>query len=240
MPVVLTRAGIAELARLIAEKLPNPTASRLNVTKISFRNRKVEKKYKDALIIDTSALIDARIMRVIKAGFLTGTILVIPAVIDELKRLADSANDGRRIRGRRGLDCLAQIKKSKNVKLLVLSTQPKDETVDAKLLTLSKKTRGRLITCDFNLNKVAKVKGITVLNVNELANALKTPILPRDKLSVQVTDRGKGKDQGVGYLADGTMVVVAGGAKFLGKTVNVVVDRIFQTEAGQMVFGKIA
>ena len=178
-------------------------------------------------------------MEVIGTGFLTGTILVIPGVIDELKRLADSANDSKRIRGRRGLDCLARIKKSKNVKLLVLSTQPKDETVDAKLVTLSKKTQGRLVTCDFNLNKVAKVKGITVLNVNELANSLKTPILPRDELSVQITDRGKGKDQGVGYLSDGTMVVVEGGAKYLNKTVNVAVYRVLQTEAGQMVFGKI-
>jgi len=235
----LTKAAVAELARLIAERIPSPVTSRLNVTKISFSRRK-EKKYTNPLVIDTSALIDARIVEVVKTGFLTGTILVIPSVIDELHRLADSKDSGRRMRGRRGLDALNEIKKGKKAKLSVLNLEPKDDSVDAKLVALARKVSGRLITVDFNLNKVAKVKNVETLNVNELANSLKTPILPSDKLSIRVTDVGKGKDQGVGYLQDGTMVVVEGGARYRGKTVSVAVHRLLQTAAGQMIFARIS
>ncbi len=234
------RAGIAELARQIAERIPNPYASRLNVPKISFRKNRSEKKYVDPMVVDTSALIDARIAEVVKTGFLSGTILVIPSVIEELHRLADSADDGKRMRGRRGLDCLNEVKRSKKVRLAVLNSEPKEDAVDTKLLILAKKTRGRLITVDFNLNKVAKVRGITTLNVNELANALKMPILPSDKLFIRIVDIGKGKGQGVGYLDDGTMVVVEEGAKFKGKAVDVSVHRVLQTAAGQMIFAKMA
>jgi len=239
MPIVLTKAGIRELAKAIAEKIPNPRESRLNVGRNPFRRNKGDKKYSDPIVVDTSALIDARILEVVSTGFLTGTMLVIPSVLDELHRLADSADDGKRVRARRGLDCLAEIKKSKKIKLVLLNNEPKNNTVDARLVDLAKSAKGRLVTVDFNLNKVAKVKGITVLNVNELANALKTPILPRDRLSILITDRGKGKDQGVGYLNDGTMVVIEDGAKLVDKTVQVSVHRVLQTEAGQMVFAKI-
>jgi uncharacterized protein YacL len=167
-----------------------------------------------------------------------GTLLIIPSVIGELHKLSDSPDDNKRTRGRRGLDVLGSLRKVKRLKVVSLDTEPGDNEVDYKLVSLAKNTKGRLITVDFNLNKVSKAKGIETLNLNELANAIKTTVLPDEKLSIKISSLGRGKGQGVGYLDDGTMVVVEGGAVLMGKKVNVDVHRVLQTDAGQMIFSK--
>lgn len=233
------KAGITALAKQIAERIPNPAGAHISVPRITLRQKgKSLLKYPNPLIIDTSSLIDGRIAEVAGAGFLSGTVLVIPSVLAELHRLADSADDGKRTRGRRGLDILRSLKESKEVKVAILNSEPKEKTVDDKLVKLAQKIKGKLLTVDFNLNKVAQVKNVAVLNINELVNALKTPVLPNERLTVQIKAIGKEKGQGVGYLSDGTMVVVEGGAKLRGKKVNVNVHKVLQTAAGQMIFGK--
>lgn len=234
------KAGIAALAKQIAERVPTPKTSGINVPRFPFpkRGKKVSKNI-NPLVVDTSSLIDARIAEVIRIGFLFGTLIVIPSVISELQRLADSADGNKRIRGRRGLDCLRAIQREKQIKVVVLASEPSETTVDDKLVKLAKKLKGKLITVDFNLGKVAKVKSIEILNINELANAVKTAVLPNARLSIQITAIGKEKNQGVGYLADGTMVVVEEGAKLKGKKVEVNVHKVLQTAAGKMIFGRI-
>lgn len=234
------KASITVLAKQISERIPNPSASRLSVPRISLRRRHKAIFYENPMVLDTSALIDGRIGDVVKTGFLYGTFLVIPSVISELQALADSADDGRRARGRHGLDTLRGLQKIRKLKLIVLQREPKDANVDDKLVSIAKKVKGKLVTVDFNLNKVGRIKGVDILNVNELTNAVKTAVLPSEILSIKVSALGKEKDQGVGYLDDGTMVVIEGGASSKGKKINVSVHRVFQTAAGQMIFARLA
>ena len=232
------KAGIAVLAKQISERIQSASSSRLSVPRISLRRRQKNIKWENPMILDTSALIDGRIADVARTGFLYGTFLVIPSVISELHRLADSADDGKRTRGRRGLDSLVELQKHKKLKVVVLNNEPKADKVDDKLLAQAKKVKGKLVTVDFNLNKVGKVKGVGILNINELVSAVKTPVLPSEQLSIKVSSLGKEQGQGVGYLDDGTMVVVEDGAKLKGRKVKVSVHRVLQTAAGQMIFGK--
>jgi len=223
------RAGIAALAKQIVSYLPGRR-------KVSGKNTT---KYVNPMIIDTSALIDGRIADVLKTGFIYGTFLVIPSVVSELHRLADSSDELKRGRGRRGLDILGALQKEKSVRVEILKTEPKDAKVDDKLIKAAKQVRGKIVTVDFNLNKVAKVKGVRTLNINELANAVKTAVLPGERLKIQIKSVGREKDQGVGYLDDGTMVVVEEGAKLKGRSVDIEVLRVLQTAAGKMIFGKL-
>lgn len=227
------KAGIAALASQIAGSLPQSRRVGL-----PFRRR--GQKYNLPLVVDTSSLIDGRIVEVAKTGFLTGTLLVIPSVISELHKLADSADDLKRARGRHGLDTLGLLQAEKNIKVEVLTSEPKDAEVDSKLIKLAHDLKGKVITVDYNLNKVAKVRKVAILNVNELANAVKTPVLPNEKLTIHINTVGKEKNQGVGYLSDGTMVVVEDAAAMKGKTVDVLVLRVLQTAAGKMIFAKQA
>lgn len=228
------KAGIAALARQIVGYLPTKPQSSFTLR----RSPKNPVKYLNPLILDTSAIIDGRFLEVVRTGFVSGTLIVAPAVITELHKLADSADDQKRIRGRRGLDILSEIKKIKTVKVEILAKNPEAEGVDDMLVVLANNVKGRIVTVDYNLNKVAKVRGLSTLNVNELANAVKTVVLPNERLTIQITSTGKEKDQGVGYLSDGTMVVVEGGAKYKGLSVQVKVHRVLQTDAGKMIFGK--
>ena len=202
-------------------------------------DQKLKEVVKGGVLIDTSVLIDGRISDVIKTGFIFGSLLVIPSVVSELHTLSDSADELKRAKGRRGLDILKSLKSEKKVKLEVLKEDPSGDTVDDKLITLGRKLRGQVMTMDFNLNKVAAVKGVSVLNLNELINALKTAVLPHEILTIQVKSHGKGKNQGVGYLPDGTMVVVEDGAEAIGKSLKVVVLRVIQTAAGKMIFARL-
>lgn len=231
------RAGIAAMAAQIASHIPTPTAPKISVPKIAFRRKR---EYTNPMVVDTSAVIDGRLVEIAKTGFLYGTLLVLPSVVGELHKLADSNDATRRARGRRGLDLLAQLIHEKQLKVVMVSREPSEESVDGRLVTFAKKARAKLVTVDFNLNKVARVTKVPVLNLNELADAVKTAVLPSDRLLVQVVARGLQRQQGVGYLPDGTMVVVEQGADLIDKKVNVVVERVIQTAAGKMVFGKIS
>ena len=231
------KAGVAALASQIADHLP--VKADINVPRIFPGRKKAFGRYSNPMIVDTSALIDGRLIDVCQTGFIFGTFIIIHSVIDELHKLADSANDVKRVRGRRGLDNLNKLQKEKKVKVVVLSREPQGAVVDEKLVKIAKSLRAKIVTVDFNLNKVAKVNRITVLNINELVNAVKTPILPQDNLTIKILAIGKERDQGVGYLDDGTMVVVEDGVKLVGKFANVTVSKVIQTAAGKMIFGKV-
>lgn len=236
----LGRRGIAVMAAQIASHIlthiPTPTAPRISVPKIAFRGKS---QYTNPMVVDTSAIIDGRLVEIVRTGFLSGTLLVLPSVVGELHKLADSSDATRRARGRRGLDLLAELTHEKQIKVVTVSREPEGESVDALLVNFAKRARAKLVTVDFNLNKVARVSKVPVLNLNELASAVKTAVLPADRLTLQIVARGAQRQQGVGYLPDGTMVVVEEGADLVGKKVDVVVERVIQTAAGKMVFGRI-
>lgn len=190
-------------------------------------------------IIDTSVIIDGRIADIVKSGFIDG-ILVIPSfVLEELRHIADSSDPLKRNRGRRGLDILNKIRKELDVKVRIEEQEfPEILEVDSKLVKLAQVMQGEIITNDYNLNKVAELQGIKVLNINELANALKPVFMPGEEMVVTVLKDGKESKQGIGYLDDGTMIVVEGGRKFINQTINVVVTSVLQTAAGRMIFAK--
>lgn len=234
------KAGIAALARQLVRYLPSPPSPNLRVPRMPFRkNSSNNQKHINPLVIDTSALIDGRIVDIVKTGFIYGTFLILPSVVSELHNLADGSNDLKRARARRGLDYLSELQKVKFIKVLILKSEPEGRDVDDKLVEFAQKIKGKIVTLDFNLNKVAKVNRVAVLNVNELASAVKTAVLPNDRLTLQIIAEGRGKDQGVGYLEDGTMVVVEYGSELVGDKVEVIVQRVLQTEAGKMIFAKI-
>lgn len=201
-----------------------------------FPQRKKPKGFR-SLVLDTSALIDGRIGDILKTGFLPGEIALPDFVLNELQKVADSSDSLKRAKGRRGLSILQEIKKTRE-DFKVLKTRFRGQRTDDNLIKFAKKRRAAIITTDFNLNKVAKVSGVAVLNVNELANAVKTAVIPGEELKIKVVAEGKEKEQGVGYLEDGTMVVVEEGRDLIGKEVKVTVSRLLQTEAGRMIFAK--
>ena len=191
-------------------------------------------------ILDTSVIIDGRIADVVETGFVEGPVVIPQFVLRELQQIADSPESVRRGRGRRGLDILNRMREQMNVEVRVIDSDfPRLRDVDAKLVALAKKMGGKVVTNDFNLNKVAELQGIKVLNINDLANALRPVILPGEVMSVRVLKEGKEPGQGVAYLDDGTMVVVDNGIRHLGRTVEVSVTSVLQTAAGRMIFGKI-
>jgi uncharacterized protein YacL len=233
------RAGITAIAMQIMRELPKEAAN-IPRPQFSFGPRREDgpTEFKSPIVIDTSILIDGRIVDVAKTGFLSGQLLIMPSVITELHMLADSTDSLKRAKGRRGLDGLAELKKVRGIDLVLLEVDPVGAGVDEKLLVLARKLHARIMTNDFNLNKVAKVKGVQVLNLNELTNAVKSKVLPGEDIEIDIKAVGKSKDQGVGYLEDGTMVVVEGGAKLKGKSLTVRVMKVLQTAAGRMVFSK--
>ena len=188
-------------------------------------------------ILDTSVIIDGRIADICETGFVEGTLVAPQFVLRELQQVADSTDSLKRNRGRRGLDILQKIQKMGNVQVQVVETDfPEIREVDLKLIELARKMSGKIVTNDFNLNKVAQLRGVQVLNINELANSLKPVVLPGEVMRVFVLKEGKEPGQGVGYLDDGTMVVVDQGKKALGKTIEVTVTSVLQTTAGKMIF----
>jgi uncharacterized protein YacL len=190
-------------------------------------------------ILDTSVIIDGRIADVCEAGFIEGTFIVPQFILQELQYIADSPDSAKRARGRRGLDVLHKVQKMSNVTVRIVEEDfPKIREVDAKLVALGKLMNAKIITNDFNLNKVAQLQGVSVLNINELANSLKPVVLPGETMRVFVLKEGKEYNQGVAYLDDGTMVVVENGRKSLGKTIDVTVTSVLQTTAGRMIFSK--
>ncbi len=190
-------------------------------------------------ILDTSVIIDGRIFDICKAGFLEGIIIVAGFVLKELQHMANSTDQLKRNRGRRGLDVLNKLQKEMDIPIQIYEGDFEDITeVDSKLIKLAKTINGKVITNDFNLNKVCELQGIAVLNINELANAVKPVALPGEEMVARVIKDGKEAGQGVAYLDDGTMIVVEGGRRHIGETLKVLVTSVLQTGAGQMVFAK--
>ena len=195
-----------------------------------------KKSYK---ILDTSVIIDGRIADIAETGFLDGIIVTPQFVLRELQLVADSADSLKRNRGRRGLDVLQRLQKMANLQIQIVENDfPAVREVDLKLIELAKVYEGKIITNDFNLNKVAQLQGVEVLNINELANSLKPIVLPGETMRVFILKEGKEYNQGVAYLDDGTMVVVDNARRMIGKTIDVSVTSVLQTTAGKMIFGK--
>ncbi|HYT65440.1 MAG TPA: PIN domain-containing protein [Vicinamibacterales bacterium] len=201
-----------------------------------FRSTGPQKRYR---ILDTSVIIDGRIADVCETGFLDGTLVIPQFVLKELQLVADSADSLKRNRGRRGLDILQKIQKMSGVDVMISDIDfPEIREVDLKLIELGRTLQGKIVTNDFNLNKVAQLRGVEVLNINELANALKPVVLPGEFMKVFILKEGKEYNQGVAYLDDGTMVVVDNARRMISKNIDIVVTSVLQTTAGKMIFGR--
>ncbi len=190
-------------------------------------------------LLDTSVIIDGRIAEICETGFIDGELVVPQFVLKELQLVADSPDALKRQRGRRGLEVLDRLQKSPKVKVMISEIDfPEIKEVDSKLIECAKSLKAKIITNDFNLNKIAKLQGIEVLNINELANALRPVVLPGETMRVFILKEGKEKDQGVAYLDDGTMVVVDNARRMMGQTVDITVTSVLQTTVGKMIFGR--
>ena len=189
------------------------------------------------ILLDTSAIIDGRIADISQTGFVSGALIVPRFVLNELQRIADSADTMRRNRGRRGLEMLNRLQKETTVPIEITDADVEDVAeVDGKLVKMARTLHCPIITNDFNLNRVAELQGVKVLNINELANAVKPVLLPGEDIFIKIMQDGKELGQGVGYLDDGTMIVVEGGRQYMGSTIEVTVTRVLQTVAGRMIF----
>ncbi|HLJ76785.1 MAG TPA: PIN domain-containing protein [Acidobacteriaceae bacterium] len=191
-------------------------------------------------VVDTSAIIDGRIADIAETGFLEGTLIIPEFVLRELQMVADSSDGSKRQRGRRGLDVLQAMRGNAHITVQIAEEDyPQIREVDLKLIELARHLEAKIVTNDFNLNKVAQVRGVPVLNINDLANSLRPVVLPGEKMRVLVMKEGKEYDQGVGYLDDGTMVVVDHARRLIGRSVEIAVTSVLQTASGKMIFGKV-
>ena len=219
---------------ILNQLLKLPKQAHLPFLSSSTHNSSITISY--PLIVDTSAIIDARILDIAKSGFLYGSLLIPNYVLTELQQVADSADVLKRQRARNGFNVIEELKKLKNIRVEIWDKGTEGKDVDNKLLTLAKNLHGKIITCDFNLNKVATVSNVGVLNINDLANALKSFAIPGEKMKLKIVHIGKDTSQGVGYLNDGTMIIVRNGAAQVGKTIEVEVTKSLQTSSGRMIF----
>src|SRR6266550_1420978 len=195
---------------------------------------------RDLKILDTSVIIDGRIADVAETGFLTGTLIIPQFILRELQQVADSPDSSKRQRGRRGLDMLHRLQNNSSLDIQIVETDfPAVREVDLKLIELGKQLDAVIVTNDFNLNKVSQLRGVSVLNINELANALKPVVLPGEAMRVFILKEGKEYNQGVAYLDDGTMVVVDNARRLIGKNADIAVTSVLQTTAGKMIFGRL-
>jgi|SRR3989344_3012285 len=222
-----------EVAKTIVKRLPGliPHPRREKQPK--------KRKIDNPIFLDTSAIIDGRIFDVINIGVFTGSFVILDKILLELKHIADSNDLVKRLRGRKGLDLLEKLKKGgKNKVIVVEDYSAKDKEVDEKLIQAAKLYKGRIITCDYNLEKKASIGGVLTINVNTLANDLKISAVPGESLHIKILHKGKDVTQGVGYLDDGTMLVVESASDDLGREVDVIVSRVIQTTAGRILFAK--
>lgn len=205
----------------------------------SFKSKSRSKEKE--ILVDTSVLIDGRIADIAETGFVPGRLIVPKFILSELQNIADSDESLRRTKGRRGLDVLNELKKKHNLKIVIAPDKINEnkEPVDEKLIHMARIIKADVITNDFNLNKVAKVEGVKVLNINELNQAIRPVILPGEEMKIKIVQEGKEKEQGVGYLSDGTMIVVEKGMKLVGETVKIEIKRVIQTAAGKMFFATL-
>jgi uncharacterized protein YacL len=202
-----------------------------------FSDKTIKRDYK---LLDTSVIIDGRIADVAETGFLSGSLIIPHFILAELQQVADSADSSKRQRGRRGLDMLQRLRNNSKLDIQIVETDfPAVKEVDLKLIELGKQLDAVIVTNDFNLNKVSQLRGVAVLNINELANALKPVVLPGEAMRVFVLKEGKEYNQGVAYLDDGTMVVIDNARRLIGKTADIAVTSVLQTTAGKMIFGRL-
>jgi uncharacterized protein YacL len=240
LPPKLVGAIADEVAKTLMQRIPNMVPHRSPRKKVVKKAKKIENAY----FLDTSAIIDGRIFDVITLKFLNGVVVIPESILLELKHIADSQDMVKRERGRRGLEDLEKLKKEKKIKIMVLPPdQEKAVTdsvkeVDEKLMKLAKAYKGKVLTCDYNLEKKASIANIDVINMNALANALKVAAVPGEALHIRLQHVGKDITQGVGYLDDGTMIVVEHGRDEVGNAIDVVVSRVIQTATGRILFAK--
>lgn len=227
-------------AEIAIKKRDDITLLLSNLKKNSAKDKKNKNNTRNTpKVLDTSVIIDGRIFDICKTEFVEGTLVIPSFVLDELRHISDSADSLKRNRGRRGLDILNRIQKELEIETQIWEGDfPEIAEVDAKLLKLAQTLNGKVVTNDFNLNKVAEFQGVPVLNINELANAIKPVLLPGEEMKVIVIKDGKEATQGIAYLDDGTMIVVEGGRKYIGEEVYVIVTSVLQTAAGRMIFAK--
>ena len=227
---------VSSLANEVAKTLSRMPRFRRSSRKSVLKKKKIE----NPIFLDTSAIIDGRIFDVISLGVFSGTFVILESILSELKHIADSQDMVKRVRGRKGLEFLEKLKKGKRNKFLLLqdSQDYNSKEVDEKLILNAKNHKGRIVTCDYNLEKKAAIGGVLAINVNTLANHLKITAVPGEALHISILHKGKEATQGVGYLDDGTMLVVDSASEDLGKTVDVVVSRVIQTTAGRILFAK--
>lgn len=233
-PAKFVQALADEVAKNVINRIPSVLPHRTS-------DEKKDRKIEDGVFLDTSAIIDGRVFDVVNLGILTGTFVIPESILLELKHIADSQDMVKRERGRKGLALLDRLKKANGVKVLHLPDKngngsPKE--VDEKLIELAKSFKGRLITCDYNLEKKASISGVLAININTLANHLKIKAVPGEALHIRVLHVGKDSTQGVGYLDDGTMLVVEHASMDVGKEIDVIVSRVIQTTAGRILFSK--
>lgn len=229
---------------LLADEVAKTVARRFPLRNYK-RKKKNGKTFENPIFLDTSAIIDGRIFDVITLGLLNGELIILESILLELKHIADSKDLVKRERGRKGLVMLEKVKKARGVKLIVLSSDKEKAInldriieVDEKLIQAAKNYKGRIITCDYNLEKKGSIGGVVSINVNTLANVLKVIAVPGETLHIAIQHKGKDLTQGVGYLDDGTMIVVENASHELGRELDVVVSRVIQTSAGRILFSK--
>ena len=246
-PILLILVNIVAAiigAEIMIKKKEDITALLVNIKKPVIKEKKAKETVKEVVkgipkILDTSVIIDGRIFDICETGFVEGPLVIPNFVLDELRHISDSSDSLKRNRGRRGLDILNRIQKELSIETQIVEDDfPKIAEVDAKLLKLAQKMDGKVITNDYNLNKVAEFQGVPVLNINELSNAIKPVVLPGEEMRIDIVKDGKESSQGVAYLEDGTMIVVEGGRKYIGQTTDVIVTSVLQTAAGRMIFAK--
>lgn len=231
--IMLPRRVVQQIAEEVGKVVSR------NFPRVKRKKKVVSKKIESPIFLDTSAIIDTRIFDLMKVGVFIGNFVVLESVLKELKNIADSKDDVKKERGRRALHLLDESKKIRGVKIIVLPDEEVEKLVDDSIIVHAKKYKGRVITCDYNLSKKAKISNVISVDLYEMANILKTTALPGEQFFVKIIQSGKGEDQGVGYLPDGTMIVVEHGRELIGKTIGVVVSRIIQTDAGKILFAKV-
>ena len=233
LPAKVVTSIAEEVARIVISRIPTRPKRAKKKTK--------SKKIENAIFLDTSAIIDGRIFDVISMHAMTGTIVILESILGELKHIADSQDGVKRERGKKGLTLLDRLKKLKGVKVMVIPDSLDGDSiveVDEKLIRAAKENKGRIVTCDYNLEKKASISGIIAINVHTLANHLKIRAVPGEALHIKILHKGKDLSQGVGYLDDGTMLVVENASENIGHFMDVIVSRVIQTTAGRILFAK--
>lgn len=240
--VIGTKKGSEIINQAFSKMVQTPSKGEKKEDNPYAYSEKDKKKQRVPKILDTSVIIDGRVLEIMKTGFLEGPIVIPEFVLHELRHIADSSDALKRTKGRRGLDVLNKIQEEYGIEIYnsdgdkSLAEIPE---VDIKLLKLAQMIKGKVVTNDFNLNKVATIKEVPVLNINELANAMKPMVIPGESMTVSLIKQGKDQNQAVAYLDDGTMIVVENGRRMIGQTVEIIVTSVLQTAAGRMIFGKV-